>query len=101
MDTAGSSTFTSVVLAFFIECACPPDRRSATVGAGEVKTVEDFLDSYELTHVVCGSCDAYFQLIGWIDEGGVEHSVERVTDPRAELTGRIRRRLASSLRPRL
>jgi hypothetical protein len=72
------------VLAFFIECACPPDRRSAIVGAGdELKTVEDFLASYPLTHIVCGACDTYYRLIGYIDESGVERSIDPLVRPRA------------------
>ncbi|MFP3914636.1 MAG: hypothetical protein ACLFWM_07150 [Actinomycetota bacterium] len=64
------------MLAFFIECACPPDRRSATVGAGDIQTVEEFLQSYSLTHIVCDACNSYFRLIGFIDEHGVEQRVD-------------------------
>lgn len=80
------------MLAFFIECACPPERRSATVGAGdELKTVEDFLSNYALTHIVCGSCDTYYRLIGYIDESGIERTVGSVAAPPPEATRRGRR----------
>lgn len=80
------------VLAFFIECACPPDRRSAIVGAGdELKTVDDFLNSYPLTHIVCQACDTYYRLIGYIDESGIERSVEHVADPAPPAVRRGRR----------
>ena len=81
------------VLAFFIECACPPDRRSAIVGAGdELKTVDDFLNSYALTHIVCQSCDTYYRLIGYIDESGVERSVEATARHEPPAHRRARRR---------
>lgn len=82
------------VLAYFIECACPPERRSATVGAGDMETVEDFLNSYALTHIVCGSCDSYYRLIGFIDESGVERSVDQLDLPRLEAARRGRRAAA-------
>lgn len=66
------------MLAFFIECACPPEHRSATVGAGDLQTVEEFLSTYTLTHIVCDACNAYFRLIGYIDEAGVERRVDLV-----------------------
>lgn len=94
--TEGRDSFWGV-LAYFIECACPPDRRSATVGAGDMETVEDFLNSYPLTHIVCGSCDSYYRLIGFIDESGVERSVDRLDLPEMESTRRGRRAAANRL----
>jgi len=66
------------VLAFFIECACPADRRTATVGAGDLQSVEEFLASYSLTHIVCDACNSYYRLIGYIDQAGVERRVDEV-----------------------
>lgn len=83
------------VLAFFIECACPPDRRSATVGAGDIKSVDEFLDSYPLTHIVCQTCDTYYQLIGYIDDSGTERRVGPFAAPPPEATRRARRSRAS------
>lgn len=73
-----------MVLAYFIECSCPPDRRSATVGAGDLTSVVDFLKSYPLNHIVCQTCDSYYELIGWIDEAGTEYraNFEPRSDPR-------------------
>ncbi|CAN5749230.1 hypothetical protein BH23ACT5_BH23ACT5_24110 [soil metagenome] len=66
-----------MILAFFIECECPPDRRAATVGGGEFSSVEEFLESYQLTHIECWSCRNYYRLIGYMDETGVERAVSR------------------------
>lgn len=88
-----------MVLAFYIECACPPDRRSATAGAGDLQTVEEFLASYSLTHIVCDACNSYYRLIGYIDESGVERRLDapQHSDPVATRRGR---RAASLLRTR-
>ncbi|MGH8912154.1 MAG: hypothetical protein ACRDVD_06550 [Acidimicrobiia bacterium] len=85
-----------MVLAFFIECSCPPDRRGATVGGGDFDSVEDFLDSYQLTHIECRACRTYYNLIGYIDESGVERMVapQRMPPPPA------RQRLLASFRSR-
>lgn len=91
-----ASSLVSMILAFFIECSCPPDRRAATVGGGDFESVEDFLDSYQLTHIECQSCNTYYQLIGYIDEDGVEKRVARHDE--AETPSR--QRLRSSFRPR-
>jgi hypothetical protein len=86
------------VLAFFIECECPPDRRSATVGAGDIQSVEEFLANYSLTHIVCQACDRYYRLIGYIDENGIERSVGIRTQrppvhrPTRRMTGALRNR---------
>ncbi|HEX2153890.1 MAG TPA: hypothetical protein VHL52_07925 [Acidimicrobiia bacterium] len=88
------------MLAFFMECACPPDGRSLTVGAGELASVEEFLDSYPLTHIVCQSCDSYYQLIGYIDQDGVERRVGPSIEPSLSRTRRGRR-MASAIRSRL
>lgn len=82
-----------MILAFFIECECPPDRREATVGGGDFETVEDFFDSYQLTHIECQSCHTYYRLIGYIDESGVE---KRVAAPQERTAAPPRRRLRSS-----
>lgn len=73
-----------------MECACPPDRRSVTVGAGEMQTVDEFLANYSLTHIVCDACNSYYRLIGYIDETGVERAVAsvQVSDPVAARRGR-------------
>lgn len=84
-----------MILAFFIECRCPRDRRSATVGGGDIESVEEFLDSYQLTHIECRSCRHYYRLIGYMDESGVER---RVT-PGAENASKPKGRFASLLRP--
>jgi len=96
--TVGSTcSLSGMILAFFIECSCPPDRRAATVGGGDFASVEDFFDSYQLTHIECQSCNTYYQLIGYIDEDGVEKRVARHDE--AE-TSSPRQRLRSSFRPR-
>lgn len=69
------------MLAFFIECACPPGRRSATVGAGDIRSVEEFIANYSLTHIVCDACNTYYRLIGFIDDAGVECRVGAVDTP--------------------
>ena len=83
-----------MVLAFFIECACPPDRRAATVGGGDFESAEDFLESYQLTHIECQACRTYYQLIGYIDESGVERRVGSAPEPRP--ASRRRRNLIRS-----
>lgn len=85
----------SMILAFFIECNCPRDRRSATVGGGEFDTVEEFLDSYHLTHIECRSCRSYYRLIGYMDESGVERRVA----PETRMTPQPKGRFVSLLRP--
>jgi hypothetical protein len=85
-----------MILAFFIECDCPPDRRAATVGGGDFESVEEFLDSYQLTHIECQACHTYYQLIGYIDENGVEKRVARADRPQTS----PRQRLRESFRPR-
>lgn len=77
-----------MVLAFFVECECPPDRRAATIGGGGLASVDDFMKSYPLTHIECGSCRTYYRLIGWIDESGVERPVT----PLVEASPRPRKR---------
>lgn len=84
-----------MVLAYFIECACPPDRRSATVAAGALQSVEEFLKNYQLTHIVCQTCDSYYQLIGYIDQNGVERRVETYLEARMPPTRRGRRMATS------
>lgn len=86
-----------MVLAFFIECACPPARRGATVGAGEHQTVESFLGDFSLTHIVCQACNSYYRLIGYIDSDGRETRVDPVgVSPVAD--ARKRRRMAMASR---
>lgn len=67
-----------MVLAFFIECSCPPHLRGATVGGGGLKSVEEFLGNYQLTHIECGRCGTYNRLIGYMDGDGVEHLIDSV-----------------------
>lgn len=85
-----------MVLAFFIECSCPPDRRAATVGGGDFDSVEDFLESYQLTHIECRACGTYYNLIGYIDQSGVE----RMVTPQRNPAPPTRQRLLASFRSR-
>lgn len=85
-----------MIVAFFIECACPPDRRAAAVGGGEFSSPEEFLASYHLTHIECLSCGEYYRLIGYIDAAGDEHRVELLTDSREVVRRRIKDRMVSS-----
>jgi hypothetical protein len=78
-----------MVLAFFIECSCPPHRRGAIVGGGDFSSVEEFLQSYQLTHIVCQSCDSYYQLIGYMDEHGKEHLVDAPERPEPRKPGLV------------
>lgn len=77
-----------------MECACPPERRSITVGAGEIETVGEFFENYPLTHIVCDACNTYYELIGYIDESGVERSVHAVRQPEQVHARRARRVLS-------
>lgn len=88
-----------VVLAFFIECACPPERRSATVGAGQHQSVEEFLADYSLTHIVCQTCNSYYRLIGFIDSDGNETRIESQLQAPVEVARKRRRLAMSSTRP--
>lgn len=80
-----------MVLAFFIQCQCPPGQCEATVGGGGL-TVSDFLNSYQLTHIECQRCGSYYELIGHIDESGVERMLAPPARPKPATR---RRRLAS------
>lgn len=85
-------------LAFFIECSCPPERRGATVAGGDFTSLDDFLASQQLTHIECQACGSFYQLVRYIDAGGVEHPVTADPDRRRGLAGRMRWRLAGSRR---
>ncbi len=65
------------VLAFFIECACPTGLREASVAGGGLSSPDEFLDSYHLTHIECQTCHRYYRLVGYIDENGQQHEVDR------------------------
>lgn len=82
-----------MVLAFFIECGCPPGQREATVSGGGM-TVADFLASHQLNRIECQRCGAYYRLIGHIDEAGVE----RMLAPPARPSPATRRRRLASVR---
>jgi len=88
-----------MVLAFFIECACPPGRRSATVGAGEHQSVDEFLADYSMTHIACEACHSYYRLIGFIDSDGNETRVDGHLQAPAEMARKRRRLAMSSTRP--
>lgn len=87
-----------MIVAFFIECACPPDRRVAAVGGGDFASPEEFLASYQLTHIECLSCGEYYRLIGYIDAAGTEHRIEVPRDQREVVRRRIKDRLISARR---
>lgn len=68
---------TAPILAFFIECACPAGLREASVAGGDLSSPDDFLDDYHLTHIECQTCHRYYRLVGYIDENGHQHEVDR------------------------
>jgi hypothetical protein len=83
-----------MIVAFYIECACPPDRREARVAGGDFDSIDDFLNNYQLTHIECRACGSYYQLIGYIDENGEE----RMVAPPVRTGLPARQRLLSSFR---
>lgn len=65
------------VLAFFIECSCPMGLREASVAGGGLSSPDEFRDSYHLTHIECQTCHRYYRLVGYIDEDGRQHEIDR------------------------